>query len=317
MGMGRFLTAFFVLSLVIAGFFFSQKESFSLSSPIPKSGNKPEKTFEKNTWFPKDNVKGEKTQNMLTLNSNSAILVDYDTGEVIFDKESSHRQAVASTQKIVTALVALENAKLSDTFGVSEKAAKIGEDSMGLTEGEKLPLSDLLYGLMLPSGNDAAVAIAEGVSGDEDKFVDLMNKKVRDLGLTNSKFINASGLDEDGRVQYSSAYDLAVIAHYTWEQYPEFREIVSTYHKELPESATHKYFDLYNETNLLTTYPGVKGIKPGFTWESGLCLVTYAQNNGKKLIGVILGSEDRRGEMKELLDYGFGLYGIKVSHPAL
>ncbi len=314
--MGRLLTVFFISLLVFAGFLFTRGENFSLYSPVPKAKAQV-KTFDANTWFPKENIKGAKTQSTLRLNSNSAILADYDTGEVLFDKDSAHRQAIASTQKIMTALVGLEYAKTADTFTVSAKASKIGEDSMGLTEGEKLTLSDLVYGLMLPSGNDAAVTIAEGVSGTEDKFVNLMNNRVSDLGLHDTKFINVSGLDEDGREQYSTAYDLAVIAHYTWEHYSEIREITSTYHKEIPQTETHKYFDLYNETNLLTSYPGVHGIKPGFTWNSGLCLVTYAENGGKKLLGVILGSPDRRGEMKELLDYGFALYGIKVSHPGL
>lgn len=144
-----------------------------------------------------------------------------------------------------------------------------------------------------------------------------MNKKTVELGLSNTKFINASGLDVDGQEQYSSAQDLAIISRYLWENYPVFRQISSTVHKYIEATSTHKDFDLYNDTNLLTTYPGVKGIKPGFTWEAGLCLVTYAENNGKKLIGVVLGSSDRRGEMKNLLDLGFNSYGIQVSHPAL
>lgn len=315
--MGRFLAVFFICAALVIGFLFMRREDFSFSSPIPVAKSAAKSKVPENNWFPKGNIRGVKTQNELTIGSASAILVDFDTGEVLFDKNSKNRQAVASTQKIMTALVALENASVTDTYTVSQKASKIGDDSMGLTAGEKLTLSDLLYGLMLPSGNDAAITLAEGIAGTEEKFVGLMNKKARDMGLTDSRFINASGLDEDGREQYSTAYDMAVIGHYTWQNFGKFREIASTYHKELKATATHKYFDLFNETNLLTSYPGVQGIKPGFTWESGLCLVTYAENDGKKLIGVILGSNDRRGEMKELLDYGFGLYGIKVDHPGL
>src|SRR3989344_4493438 len=230
----------------------------------------------------------------------------------------------------MTALVALENAKLSDKFTVSEKAATIGENSMGLTQGETLTLEDLLYGAMLVSGNDAAVAVAEGVSQTEDAFVQLMNQAARDLGLSDTEFINASGLDEDGKVQYSTAYDMATIARYAWENFAPFRQVAQTEHIVIGANANHKEFDLYNDTNLLTTYPGVKGIKPGFTWEAGLCLVTYAENkqslrssalpaglDGKKLLAVVLGSDNRRGEMKELLDYGFSYYGIKISHPSL
>ena len=205
----------------------------------------------------------------------------------------------------------------SDEYVVSEKATKVGENSMGLSAGEKLNLKELLFGLMLVSGNDSAITIAEGVSGSEEAFASLMNRRAADLGLNDTKFINASGLDVDGQEQYSTAYDLAVISQYVWKNYPYFREVSSTVHKYIESSGEHKDYDLYNDTNLLTTYPGVLGIKPGFTWEAGLCLVTYAENDGKKLLGVILGSDDRRGEMKELLDFGFNSFGIKVSHPAL
>ena len=170
---------------------------------------------------------------------------------------------------------------------------------------------------MLVSGNDAAITIAEGIAGNEDSYVAMMNDKARFLGLNNTLFINASGLDEDGRKQYTTTYDLATIAHYAWQNYSDFQKIVSTEHEVIEASDRHKQFDLYNDTNLLTSYPGVRGIKPGFTWEAGLCLVTYAENNGKRLLGAILGSDDRRGEMKELLDFGFAKYGIHISHPGL
>ena len=287
-----------------------------LLSPIPKVFGT-SKTSTINKWFPKRPLNNLSRDANLTLTSKSALVVDYDSGQIIFEKDVSQRLPVASAVKIMTALAALEKADLDETFVVSEKAAKIGENSMGLTTGEKLTLEELLYGLMLVSGNDAAVTIAEGIAGSEAKFVGLMNQKAKDLGLTDSQFVNATGLDEDSREQYSTAYDLAVIAHYTWENYPVFREITSTFNKYIEATETHKAFDLYNDTNLLTTYPGVKGIKPGFTWEAGLCLVTYAETGGKKLLAVILGSDDRRGEMKELLDYGFGQYGVTVSHPAL
>ena len=244
-------------------------------------------------------------------------MVDPDSGEVIYQKDAKARLPVASVVKIMTALVALERGQLSDVYTVSEKASKVGENSMSLTAGEKLTLEELLYGLMLVSGNDAAVTIAEGVAQSEEKFVELMNEQAKRLGIGDTKFVNASGLDDDNKPQYSTAYDMAVITRFLWENYPVIRMITSTYHKYIEANSTHKAFDLYNDTNLLTTYPGVRGIKPGFTWEAGLCLVTYAENNGKRLLAVILGSDDRRGEMKELLDYGFGYYGIKVNHPAL
>ena len=314
--MGRVFSVFLLVVLALTGFFLIRRESISLVSPIPGVFGKADRIVD-NKWFPnKDSLDRRKSFD-LSLSAKSALAVDYETGEIVFAKNIDDRLPVASTVKIMTALIALENAKISDTFTVSAKAAKIGENSMGLTLGEELTLEDLLYGLMLVSGNDAAVTIAEGIAGTESEFVKLMNAKVKSLGLRNTKFVNASGLDEDDKTQYSTAYDLVTIAHYVWEKYPKLREITATYNKFIEETGSHKAFDLYNDTNLLTTYPGVLGIKPGFTFEAGLCLVTYAENNGKKLLAVILGSDDRRGEMKELLDFGFSYYGIKVEHPGL
>src|SRR3989344_1480667 len=322
--MGRIFSVFLLILIIGGGFYFLRSKSPAVESPIPKVfGSTTNRvvnkhSFSANKWFPKVNRSNFGSENLsLNLSAKSALVVNYDTGEIIFQKNISQRLPVASTVKIMTALATLENVKLTDTFAVSEKAEKVGENSMGLTQGEKLTLKELLYGLMLLSGNDAAVTIADGVSGSEDSFVRLMNEKSESLGLKNTKFINASGLDDGDKTQYSTAYDMSVIAHYVWENYPVFRQITSTEHEYIDANYNHKAFDLYNDTNLLTTYPGVRGIKPGFTPEAGLCLVTYAENDGKKLIAVILASDDRRGEMKELLDYGFDYYGIKVSHPAL
>ena len=251
------------------------------------------------------------------LSAKSAIVVNYDTGDVLYAKAAKDRLPVASTVKIMTALVALENANVDDKFSVSANAASIGENIMGLAEGERLTVEELLYGMMLVSGNDAAVAIAEGVAGSEQAFVDLMNERVKSLGISDTVFINVSGLDEDEKTQHSSAYDLATIARYARENYPLFRTITSSEEKFIEQTNEHKSYELVNDTNLLTTYPGVRGIKPGFTWEARWCLVTYAENNGRRLLAVILGSDDRRGEMKELLDFGFAKYGIKVNHPEL
>lgn len=320
--MGRFirrkalLISVFLLSLtVLAGFYFLHSDNSKIVLPVPKIfGATNGLSNPPNDWFPQ--VLGTSTDN-LELGARSAILVDFDSGQVIYAKNPKEKLPVASVVKIMTALIALEKAKPSDVFTVSEKAYKVGEDSMDLSPGEKLTLGELLHGLILVSGNDAAIAIAEGVSGGESQFVESMNRRARELGLSDTRFINASGLDFDGQEQYSTAYDMATISHFLWEKHPEFGKISRTYHWSLDATADHKAFDLYSDTNLLTTYPGVLGIKPGFTWNAGWCLVTYAENSGKRLIGVILGSYDRRGEMKELLDFGFSYYGIKVSHPAL
>lgn len=314
--MGRMLPVFLLVGLIVGGFFLIKDEQSTLSSPVPKFVATV-KAASISNWFPKTDSFDVKAEKPLQLSAKSALVVDYNSGEVVFEKDSNTRLPVASTVKIMTALVVLENSDPSKIFTVSPNAAKVGENSMGLTAGEKLTVRELLCGLMLVSGNDAAVALAEGVAGSEDQFVNLMNEKAQSLGLKNTRFVNASGLDDDGKLQYSTAADLAAISHYAWQNYPEFRKITSTVHEYIAANQNHKEFDLYNDTNLLTTYPGVRGIKPGFTWEAGLCLVTYAENDGKRLLAVVLGSDDRRTEMKELLDYGFSTFGIKVSHPAL
>ncbi len=307
------LLLLFLVSLGV--FFLYRQEKFSFNSPLPKVYGKTDSVKVINDWFPK--TSSDVTGAKFGISAKAAIVVNFDTGEVIFSKNSRERLPAASTIKIMTALVALDKAKLTDKFDVSKKAAEVGEDSMGLSEGEQLTLDELLNGLLLPSGNDAAVAIAEGVWGTEDAFTKSMNEKAKKLGLKETKFINASGLDENSERQYTTAYDLVTLARYVWDKHKDFRRIASTYHMYIDATETHKAFDLYNDTNLLTTYPGVAGIKPGFTWEAGLCLVTFAQNQNVKLIAVILGSNNRRMEMVELLDYGFAKYGIRVDYPAL
>lgn len=316
--MRKILLLFFVFICIGIGItYVSGANSFDFKSPIPKVFGKKTQINLINNWFVNNNKPNNNSDNALILSSKSALVVNFDNADVLFEKYSNERLPAGSTIKIMTALVALDSKKLDEIFNVSKNAATVGEDTMGLTVGEKLTFEELLYGLMLPSGNDAAVAIAENVAGKEDSFVALMNEKAKLLGMGDTKFINASGLDVDGESQFTTARDLAVLSHYIWDKYPIFRRITSTDHIFLDATDTHKAYDLYNQTNLLTTYPGVRGIKPGFTWEAGYCLVTYAENNGKKLIGVILGSENRRMEMKELLDFGFSKYGIKVNHPAL
>lgn len=302
----------FLFGLAVLAFGIFNRNVVSHDSPISPDVLE-EKVTVVNNWFPKFHSDIAP----FDISAQAAILVNYETGEIIYSKRSKDKLPAASTIKMMTALVVLESAKLSDIYTVSKKAAEVGEDAMGLTEGEKVKVGDLLYGLMLPSGNDAAVTIAEGVAGSEDAFVVLMNRKARELGLSDSKFINASGLDVDGEEQYSTAYDLATIARYIWDKHKEFRKVTATDYIFIEGNSEHKAFELYNDTNLLTTYPGVRGIKPGFTWEAGYCLVTYAENNGVKLIGVLLNSGDRRGEMVRLLDYGFGKNGVKVYHPGL
>ena len=238
----------------------------------------------------------------------SAISYDLSTGQLLFAKNIRRRLPLASLTKIMTATVALQNAKIDDKFTVSKSAATVGEDSMGLTEGESLTLGELLYGLMLSSGNDAAETIAQDSRFGRDNFVYLMNKEAEDLGLTDTHFTNPTGLQGDGN-QYSSAYDLLVMSRFALEN-SDFARVASTYEYDIPATDTHKEYHLYNETNLLTSYPGVKGVKTGYTYEAGLCLVTYLDYEGHKIIAVLLNAQNRRQEMKDLLDYSLKTLGV-------
>jgi D-alanyl-D-alanine carboxypeptidase len=208
----------------------------------------------------------------------------------------------------MTAIVALENKKSGNSYRVLPSDL-VGENTMGLSAGEVLTLEELLYGLLLPSGNDAAEVLARNYPEGREAFINAMNNKAKALGLTDTHFTNPSGLQGDGE-QYTTAYDLLVITRYAIEHFPKFTEITSTYEYVIPATTSHKEYYLYNETNLISSYEGVKGVKTGYTPEAGMCLVTYLEYGGQKIIGVILNSEDRRGEMKEMLDYSLRTVGI-------
>jgi D-alanyl-D-alanine carboxypeptidase len=243
----------------------------------------------------------------------NGLIIDDQTGNVLFGRKTVEKKPIASLVKIMTVLVAIEHKNLDEEIVVSENAASVGENSMGISKGEVYTLRELLYGTMLNSGNDSATAIAEGVAGDVKAFVRWMNIKATELGLSNTYFVDPGGLDDSS---FSTTEDLAKLTHYALG-YPDFREIVKTVEQEYPYSEKHKYIYLYNQTNLLTTYPGVLGVKTGFTEEAGLSLVTYSVNDGKELIGVVLNSIDRKGDMIIMLDYGFSILGINIKHSLL
>jgi len=232
----------------------------------------------------------------------SVLVYDLTSDKTLFEHDSKLRLPMASLTKIMTAIISLENKKPDDSYYVSGRDL-VGEDSMGLGTGEVLTQEELLYGLMLPSGNDAAEVLADNFNdGGRDNFIKAMNDKAKSLGLKDTIFSNPSGLQGDG-VQYTTASDLLVVTRYALENFTLFGKIVSTYEKIIPASISHKEYDLINETNLLTTYPGVKGIKTGYTPEAGLCLVTLLDYEGHQIIGIILNSENRREEMRNFLDF--------------
>lgn len=304
-----FATLFlFLFSVTFCSIFFvwnklGSRSYFSIASPLPDFLSQPTNnqvsTLE--LFLPQLFPEDTKTTIDEKIKAKSAFVFDLTTQKTLFDKNGTKRLSMASLTKIMTAILALEHFKKGSIFIVPQEAL-VGEDSMGLSSGEKVTLEDLLYGLMLVSGNDAAEVIASHFPGGREEFVNAMNDKAKAFGLSNTHFTNPSGLQGDG-VQYTTAYDLMVMTSYALDTYPLFREVVQTVEHEIPYSQNHKYFYFENETNLLTSYPGVKGVKTGYTPEAGLCLVTYLEYKGHRLIGVILGSNNRRQEMKDLLDY--------------
>ncbi|HVF69446.1 MAG TPA: hypothetical protein VNA13_02670 [Xanthomonadales bacterium] len=305
-----------ILSLGFAGFLYYQvevegsKDDGSVS-PLPEF-----LTLSKNNqvrfldlWLPAFANKSVNSINNDDITAKSALIYDITRNKTIYEKSASTRLPMASLTKIMTAVIALENRRPDDRYKVTEKDL-VGEDSMGLTEGEIVTFDKLLYGLMLPSGNDAAEVLANNHPTGRDGFIIDMNQKAKSLGLKDTNFVNPSGLQGDGD-QYTTSYDLLVITRYALSNFPQFAKVVSTAEYSIPSTSTHKAFDLYNATNLLTTYEGVKGVKTGYTPEAGLCLVTYLDYKGHKIIGIILNSENRRTEMRTLLDYSLKTLGVE------
>jgi len=314
---GKFLFWFFVLlistNIILLGLSYSNSVKFealsNIVSPLPKLltnviyNNSSSQVF----WQPNLDVLGT-SQKQLNLTAISALAYDMTTDKMLFVKNENKRLPMASLTKIMTAIIALENLSLKQKITVTKSAAEIGEDSMGLSAGETLELEDLMYGMLLNSGNDAAEAIAQASKFKRTDYLHIMNKKSEELGLSNTRFSNPTGLQGDGE-QYSTAKELLVLTRYALQS-EEFAKIVATYEYDIPRASGHKEYVLYNETNLLTTYPGVKGVKTGYTDEAGLCLVSYLDYKGHKIIAVLLNSQSRRTEMAELLDYSLKSLGI-------
>ncbi|MDO8498904.1 MAG: serine hydrolase [bacterium] len=256
-----------------------------------------------NLWFPQ--VMGVTLDEAPEITAKSAYFIDIDSGKVLYSKMEHARLPVASLVKIMTVIVALKNMEWQDKVYISQKAASMEPDHMELIAGEKLSVEELLDGVFLVSANDAAEALAEAALGDREEFIKQMNLQVELLGIKDTLFINPTGLQEEGRDQYSSAYDMALMSRYAIKHFPHTVDISSLPHILLPRTLTHQDYDLYSGINLLTTYPGVLGFKTGYTPEAGLTLVTLAKKDGHEVLGVILNSEYRRDEARSLLDYSF------------
>jgi len=223
---------------------------------------------------------------------------------VLYEKNARIRKPMASTTKIMTAIVAIENADLEEIVTVSKRAAEVSGSEIHLKIGEKLKLRDLLYGLMLKSGNDASIAIAEHVGGTVEDFCEMMNRKALSIGAENTHFTSPHGLDKSEH--YTTAFELARITAYALKN-PIFNEIVSTKEASIPNRI------LFNTNELLGVYPGVDGVKTGYTGQAGRCLVTSATRNQMRMITVVLGSPTRTARAQSstnLLNYAFSNYNL-------
>ncbi|SDF25680.1 D-alanyl-D-alanine carboxypeptidase family protein [Sporolituus thermophilus] len=238
----------------------------------------------------------------LDLTAKSAIVIEASTGKVLYAKDAETKRYPASTTKMMTLIVALEHGNLNDIVTTSANAASTEGSSLWLAPGEQLKLLDMLYGVMLVSGNDATVAVAEHISGSVERFARLMTEKAHAIGATNTNFTNSSGLPDPNH--YTTAHDLAKIAAYGFKN-PIFAEIVSTKHKVIPWPGKDHDRDLYNENKMLWLYDGANGVKTGYTEAAGPCLVSGAKRNNIQLIAVVLDSERMWEESMALLDYGF------------
>ena len=244
----------------------------------------------------------------LDVDSRIALIYDRASGRILYEKNRNKQTPMASTTKILTAIVVLENANLKDIVTIDSKAASIGGSRLGLKKNDKITVNDLLYGLMLRSGNDAAVALATYVGGSIEGFAEMMNNKAKEMGLVNSHFVVPHGLDTEGH--YTTAYELAKMADYALK-IDKFRQIVST---KTTTIYINGYAKAINNTNqLLGSISGVYGVKTGFTNGAGRCLVTACKRDDLDIITVIIGADttkQRTADTIKLINYAYQNFEI-------
>ncbi len=244
------------------------------------------------------------SSNEISISAKSAALYEPCGKQFLYEKNADARLPMASTTKIMTALIAVESNMLDEVITIDDEAIGIEGSSMYLAKGEKILLRDLLYGVMLRSANDAAAAVAFAVAGGIEEFAELMNAKARELGCANTNFTNPHGLDE--REHYTTARDLAVIAARALEN-PVFKEIVST-KKCVVKNTDGLARLLVNHNKLLSLYDGAIGVKTGYTKRSGRCLVGATEKNGMMLISVTIDAPDDWNDHSMMLNYGYNNY---------
>jgi len=232
----------------------------------------------------------------------SAILVDASTGQILYSRKPHYRRPIASTTKIMTALLVLEHCKLDGIVTASKNASKVPYSSLHLLPGERLSVRDMLTAMMLRSANDAAYAFAEHIAGSPSRFSRLMNRKARALGMKDTHFKNPNGLYVPGH--YSTAYDLAILARAAIK-HPVFNEIVAMRSAVINRSKNKKDLLMFTRSPFMREYPGADGIKSGYTKEAGHCYVGSATRGGWRLISVVLKSDNASRDSMALMDYGF------------
>jgi D-alanyl-D-alanine carboxypeptidase (penicillin-binding protein 5/6) len=238
-----------------------------------------------------------------SVRAKTALLVDVDNRHVLFNRLPHAPMAPASTTKLTTAMVALDHADADSTVTVPDEAINVEPNLMGLSAGEQLTVRELLYGLMLDSGNDAAETLAATTMPKRQSFIRAMNLKAAALGLTDTHFVNPSGLD-DGQ-QMTSAHDLALTAAYLYQHYPAIADVVATKQETLPYSSLHKAFYPTNLNKMLWTYPGAIGFKTGLTDNAGQVFVGGAHRGNRTLVVVEMDDPLIFTDAAALLDYGF------------
>ncbi len=240
------------------------------------------------------------------ISATSAAVIDVQTGRVLYEKNGDEKMLIASLTKIITTIVAIESGvDLNSTVTVSNRASGKEGSSIYLKVGEKQKLIDLLYAVMLRSGNDAATAVAEHVGKTEQKFVEMMNQKAKELGLLGTHFANPHGLDQEAH--YSTAHDMARITAYALRN-PVFAEIVQTKVKSIPMQGESWDRKMYNKNKMLVRYEGADGVKTGYTKAAGRCLASSATKDGRQIAVLTLKASSDWDDHARLLNYGFQKY---------
>lgn len=240
----------------------------------------------------------------IDISASSAVLLVSGSNEVLFEKSAYEKRPMASTTKIMSSIIAIESGRLDEEITVTQEMTAVEGTSMGLLPNDRVSVSELVYGMLLSSGNDAANATAITIAGSTDAFVSMMNDKAKQIGMLSTNFATPSGLDADDH--YSTAYDMALLGSYAIEN-EQFLEICSSSSAVVDYGNPPYKRRLTNHNKLLKIYDGAIGIKTGFTKKSGRCLVSAAERDGVTLICVTLNDADDWNDHKKLLDYGFGI----------